>query len=126
MIRHLMIIGCGGFIGAVLRYLVSGWIQQISRSGTFPWGTLGVNCIGCFIIGGLGGLVENHELFSPEIRLFVLVGILGGFTTFSTFSYETLALIRDQEIVSVFINILGHIVLGISAAWLGYTTAQYT
>ncbi|MBN2105379.1 fluoride efflux transporter CrcB [bacterium] len=124
--RHLMIIGCGGFIGAVLRYLISGWIQQIFASRHFPWGTLGVNLIGCFLIGVLGGLVENHELFAPETRLLLLVGILGSFTTFSTFGYESLALIRDQEIAAVFINVIGHVALGIGAAWLGYTATQFS
>lgn len=126
MIRRIIIIGCGGFIGAALRYWISGWIQRISPAGHFPWGTLGVNLIGCFAIGGLGGLVENHEMLAPQTRLFLLIGVLGSFTTFSTFSYETLALIRDQEIAAVLINIFGHVLLGLAGAWLGYTAAQYT
>lgn len=125
MIRDLFYIGCGGFLGAVSRFIISGWVQSISRSGTFPWGTLGVNLIGCFFIGLLGGMADHHELFSPETRLFLFIGILGSFTTFSTFGYESLALIRDQQIMSVLFNIFAHVVFGLAAAWVGYSISQY-
>ncbi len=122
--RQLIIIGSGGFLGAVLRYLVSGWVQQGSRSSILPWGTLSVNLIGCLIIGILGGLVENREMFRPETRLFLMIGVLGSFTTFSTFSYETLALLRDNQILTAAANVTVHIVAGILAAWLGFAVTQ--
>ena len=120
MLKNLFYICCGGFIGAVCRYLISGWVQSF-RNSFFPLGTLGVNLIGCFIIGLLGGLVENRELLTPGALLFLLVGILGSFTTFSTFGYETLGMIRDQQIAYVLINILSHVGLGLMAAWFGYS-----
>lgn len=126
MTRHLLYIGCGGFVGAILRFLISGWIQRITKSAFFPWGTLGVNLTGCFLIGLLGGRADHHELFSPETRIFLLIGVLGSFTTFSTFSYETLALIRDQQIVSVLFNIFAHVGFGLAAAWVGYSISQYS
>ncbi|MBN1783100.1 fluoride efflux transporter CrcB [bacterium] len=122
--RQLVIVGLGGFIGAILRYTVSGWIQKAARTGMFPLGTMGVNLIGCLCIGFIGGLADQRECFTPEIRMFLLIGILGSFTTFSTFGYESLALIRDQQILSMSVNVIGHVGLGIFAAWAGYTIAQ--
>ena len=92
----LLLIGTGGFIGSILRYLVSGSVQAASQSIAFPYGTLAVNVIGCFLIGFLSELAETRSLFSPDTRAFLIVGILGGFTTFSAFGNETMNLIRDE------------------------------
>ena len=99
MIVKLLMVGLGGFAGAICRYLLSTWVQKSSGWISFPIGTLVVNVLGCLIIGLLGGLVISKELFSPAARLFLLTGLLGGFTTFSTFSYETLMLLRDTNIM---------------------------
>jgi len=77
----LLIIGLGGFVGAILRYSISGAIQSASRSISFPFGTLGVNVIGCFFIGLFSYLVETRGLFTPETRLFLAIGLLGSLTT---------------------------------------------
>ncbi len=121
---NIILVGLGGFIGASLRYLVSGWIQELSKSAWFPFGTLAVNVIGCLLIGLLGGWADNLELFKPATRLIVLIGMLGGFTTYSTFGYETMALIRDREMLYAFANVTLHLVLGFGGVWLGYTLSN--
>ena len=122
--HKILIIGTGGFIGAVGRYYLSGWIQRAIDRPWYPFGTLGVNCLGCLVIGLLAGLADNRNLFSPDTRLFLLVGLLGAFTTFSTFGFETFALIRDEQFILAGINIAGQIILGLIAVWLGYTLSN--
>ena len=87
---------------------------------TFPVGTLVVNVSGCFLIGLLGGLVESRQMFGPDLRVFLLIGVLGGFTTFSSFAYETLALARDAEFARALLNIAAQLLLGLGAAWFGF------
>ncbi len=82
-----MWVGAGGFCGAVLRFTVGGLVHRALPSGAFPYGTLAVNLLGCFAIGLLFGIGEARQLFGPAFRSFVLIGLLGGFTTFSTFGY---------------------------------------
>lgn len=118
-------IGAGGFIGAILRYLVSGWVQNWSRSLDFPYGTLAVNLLGCFIIGILSYWGEQHNLFSPNVRLFVFIGLLGAFTTFSTFANETLNLLRARDELLALLNVGAHILLGLLAVWLGRVLAAF-
>ena len=119
----VFLVGTGGFIGSVLRYLVSGYVQQITRSIQFPYGTLAVNLIGCFIIGFLSQLADAHGVFTAESRALVFVGVLGGFTTFSTFGNETLNFLREGENFSALVNVGAHIVLGLGAVWLGRNAA---
>lgn len=118
--RSIVIIGLGGFIGAILRYLISGWVQRLSSNPWFPYGTAGVNILGCLMIGLLGGWSEHRDLFSPATRLFLFLGILGSFTTFSTFGFETLSLLRDQRMGAALGNIALQVILGLGAVWLGY------
>lgn len=118
--RNLLVVGLGGLIGAVLRYLVSGWLHAAMRTLAFPIGTLGVNVLGCLLIGLLGGLADNMAMLSHSTRLFLLVGILGSFTTFSTFGYETLALMRDGQFGLALANVLLQVVVGLTAVWAGY------
>ena len=120
-ILTLFIIGMGGFTGAIFRYLAGGLIHKLSNNYSFPYGTLGVNLLGCFLIGFLGGYVDNFGMFSPKIRLFLFIGALGGFTTFSTFGYETIALLRDKEVIAAFANIGLHVVLGLFLVYFGYS-----
>jgi CrcB protein len=118
--RNIVIVGLGGFAGSTLRYLISGWVQRLSDDALFPYGTLGVNVLVCLAIGLLGGWVENAELFSPSTRLFLLIGVLGGFTTFSTFGYEAMALLCDSELTAASMYVGLHLVLGFAAVALGY------
>lgn len=115
----LLIIGSGGFVGAVMRYLISGWVQNWSGAVAFPYGTLAVNLIGCFLIGSVYQLVELQAGIPTEIRLLVLVGILGAFTTYSTFSNETFNLLQDHRLILAMLNIGIHIILGLLAVLLG-------
>ena len=116
---RLLLVGAGGFLGSVLRYIVSGYGQQSSGSVGFPYGTLAVNVIGCFVIGALSALAENRGVFTTEARLFVFVGILGGFTTFSTFSNETMNFLREGDNLRAVVNVAAQLILGLGAVWLG-------
>ena len=115
----IVLVGIGGFIGAVLRYLMSGIVQNMTQSVTFPYGTIAVNMIGCFLMGLFSHLIESQAGMTAEMRLFLLVGLLGSFTTYSTFSHETLNLLQDHGLSLALLNIGTHIVLGISAVLLG-------
>lgn len=117
----ILIIGSGGFVGAVLRYLVSGLAQQLTGSIAFPFGTLAVNVIGCGAIGMVSHAVETWGFFSAQTRMFILIGCLGAFTTYSTFGNETLNLIRESKLVLALANVGAHLVLGLGAVWLGRT-----
>ncbi len=122
-LRTLFLIGTGGFIGSILRYLVSTYAQQLSKSIQFPFGTLTVNIVGCALVGFLAELADQRGVITGETRAFLIVGILGGFTTFSTFGNETMNLMRNGELWLAGGNILGHTILGLGAVWLGYSTA---
>lgn len=115
----ILIIGLGGFIGAILRYLVGGYVQDLTRSIGFPYGTLFVNVSGCFIVGLLFHLSDTHGVFSSQTRSLIFIGILGSFTTFSTFGNETMHLFRESQNFLASANVLAHIVLGLGAVWLG-------
>lgn len=114
----------GGGIGAALRYWLQGVVHQ--RTGAdFPYGTLVVNVLGCFAIGMLMVSMEERFLSNPTLRLFLTVGILGGFTTFSSFSYETLALTRDGELLRALANVGFSVVTGLSATWVGMQLGKW-
>jgi CrcB protein len=119
----IFLIGIGGFLGAVCRYWISGLAQNLFRSVDFPYGTLAVNVIGCFVIGFLTYLVEFQSAFNPGIRMTVLIGMLGAFTTFSTFSQETINLVLSGEITHGMANILLNNALGLAAVWFGRSFA---
>ena len=117
-----LFIGIGGAIGALLRYVVSGIGSRYS-DGVFPAGTLAVNLIGCFIIGLLWSIFEEYAV-SSSLRVFIFIGILGGFTTFSTFALENFNLLRDGEKALVFLNIVLSIVCGLFLVFAGYMVAK--
>jgi fluoride exporter len=118
-VNNILFIGFGGFLGSILRYVFSGYVQGLLRSADFPYGTIAVNLTGCLIIGFLSRLAESQGAFTPETRAFLFIGFLGGFTTFSTFGNETMNLFRDSENVLALVNIALHTVLGLGAVWLG-------
>jgi len=119
--HKIFLIGAGGFVGSVLRYVFSGYIQQLTKSAIFPYGTLAVNLIGCFVIGFLSHLADTRGIFTPETRALVFIGFLGGFTTFSTFGNESVNLFREGENLFALVNTGLHIVVGFGAVWLGRT-----
>ena len=116
----LLWIGLGGFVGSICRFLLGGAVHQVLQNSTFPYGTMVVNLVGCFAIGVGGGLVEMRQLFTPEARMFLLVGLLGGFTTFSTFGYESVTLAREGQLLASLANITIQVVAGVVLVWLGY------
>ena len=117
---QLLLVGAGGFVGAVLRFVLSGVVQDLVPQASLPYGTLAVNAAGCLAIGVLGGIADARQAVGPELRLFLLIGVLGGFTTFSTFSYETLVLARDGQHVGAGLNVVLSVGLCLLGAWLGY------
>jgi CrcB protein len=117
-------VGIGGCIGSVLRYWASGLIVGLSQSVGFPFATLAVNVVGCFAIGFLSELAESRGSFGPEARAFVFVGILGGFTTFSTFGNETVYLLREGQRVPAMAYVGASVGLGLGAVVLGRAVAQ--
>jgi len=121
----LLLIGCGGGVGAILRYLVAGWGQALT-SGSFPLGTLVVNVAGCLVIGWLGTLLTGPVLVREEVRMALLVGVLGGFTTFSTFGFETGSLLSDGEWAQALLNVALSNGLGLAALFLGFRLARLT
>jgi CrcB protein len=123
MIGKLLWVGFGGFAGAVMRYLASGWVQQASGSVTFPWGTLAVNAAGCLAIGALSYLADTRGILHPEARLFLIVGVLGGFTTFSAFGNETMNLLRDGENLLAGANVGASVLLCLASVWAGRVIA---
>jgi len=123
-LAQMLLVGAGGFVGSIARFTLSGFVQRLVPASSFPFGTLAVNVAGCLAIGFLGGLLEIRQLLTPSTRLFVMIGLLGGFTTFSTFAYETLGLAHGAEFGRAVANAVAQIVLGLGAAWLGYVGAQ--
>lgn len=124
MIIKILLVGAGGFLGAVSRYLTSGWVHNLLDKPLFPYGTLFVNIFGCFLIGLFNGIFETRQIFNPELRLLIFIGFLGGFTTFSTFGYELFSFMRDSQFLSAALNLLLSVVLGLVAVWLGHTLSK--
>ena len=113
----------GGALGSVSRYLLGIWIQTLSKSLDFPYGTLAVNLIGCFVIGFLSQLAETRGAFTPESRALIFIGLLGGFTTFSAFGNDTINLLRDGETFNALANVGANVILGLALVWFGRTAA---
>jgi fluoride exporter len=116
---RLLWIGAGGAAGSILRYLLSGVAQNLAPRSTFPLGTLVVNLCGCFAIGLLAELVESHGFMAPAVRSLVMVGLIGGFTTFSAFANETVNAARDGASGIAALNVLLSVGLGLAAVWGG-------
>lgn len=120
---RVLLVGAGGFVGAVARYGLTGLVHRL-WGVNWPVGTLVVNVLGCLVVGAAMSVFEQTELFSPNTRLFLTVGVLGAFTTFSTFGHETLALTRDGGALHGLGHVLAHLVLGVGAVWVGWTLAR--
>jgi len=118
-------VAIGGAFGSASRYLLGTWAQTISKSIDFPYGTLTVNLIGCFVIGFLSQLAEVRSAFTSQTRILIFIGALGGFTTFSSFGNDTINLLRDGESFNALINISANVIVGLFLVWLGRAVAYW-
>lgn len=118
MFRSILVVGLGGFLGSVTRYLSQILVDKLFHTN-FPLGTLLVNILGSFIIGTVYAMSEKGNILNAEWRLFLAVGICGGFTTFSSFAYNNLTLLKDHAFDQLLFNIFGSITLGVLAVYLG-------
>lgn len=119
-LSQVLLVGAGGFLGTVARYLVNVLSARIVSLQTFPLGTAFVNLTGCFLIGYLGRAIELRPELDPTLRLLVLVGFLGGFTTFSAFAAESVALVQSGHLGRALFNVVGQVTLGLAVAAFGY------
>ncbi len=118
MLRTLLLIGMGGFLGSISRFLIGQGLHRIFDT-VFPIGTMTVNIVGSFIIGVVYSLAERDNLISPEIRMFLAVGFCGGFTTFSSFAFDKLNLLKDSGFLYLSLYLGGSVFLGLLAVYLG-------
>jgi len=116
---NLLLIAIGGALGSVARYLFSSAVLRATGS-LLGVGTFAVNVIGCVVFGIIAGFAERRFVFGPEARMFLLVGVLGGFTTFSSFAFESVQLLRDGQFAAASVNIVGQVVAGIVGLWLAF------
>ena len=121
----MLAVGMGGLVGAVLRYVAASWVQGHFGGGGFPYGTLAVNVVGCLAIGVIAGYAETRRPLGVEVQAFLLVGVLGGFTTFSAFGMETINLVRDGEYLAGAANVALQMTLGLGAVAVGLRLAQW-
>lgn len=121
--KDALLVALGGAIGSVLRWAIVGGSARLPRAASFPWGTLGVNLVGSCIIGFVLTLAFERGWVAPGLRLFLVTGVLGGFTTFSAFSWETLVLVRDGHALAASGYVAGSVLGGLVAALLGSSIA---
>jgi fluoride exporter len=119
-----ILIAFGGAFGSMLRYAVQGWVGQQIAGRSFPIGTIVVNITGCLIIGLLAGFFDGPQLIREEYRIGLLVGVLGGYTTFSSFGLETFRLANDGQFWLALANVVISCVVGFAAVWVGYRLAE--
>ena len=118
-----LFVALAGGIGSLLRYALGGWLAR-STGGTFPWETLTINVLGSIAIGSLAALVDRGALLSPVTRMALMVGLIGGFTTFSTFALETLRLAEDAQWARAGLYVVATNTIGFVAVWAGYRMLQ--
>lgn len=116
-------IGVAGFLGAVSRYWLDGAVTRLFGAG-FPWGTFVVNISGCFLIGLLTTVLTERLMPHPDLRVAVTIGFVGAYTTFSTFAFESLKQLQDGAVALAAANVVGSVVLGVAAAWLGVAAGR--
>ena len=118
-----LVVAVGGAIGATARYALAGFVHRFA-SPFFPWGTFIVNVSGCFVFGVIAGLGEARGGLGPLTRAFLLIGILGGYTTFSSFTFETMGLLRGGQMPQAIANVVGQVTLGLLAFWAAWAMVQ--
>jgi CrcB protein len=120
----VLFVGLGGFCGSILRYAATGLTHKIFPSVLFPLGTFAVNFTGCLLIGFILTIMQTRQAITPELRLFLLIGMLGSFTTFSTFGGETFTLASQGQILYALLNIMLHLLIALPAVWIGSAAAN--
>jgi len=120
---NLLLIAIGGALGSVARYLLSTFVLRVTGT-LFPLGTFVVNVIGCLVFGAIAGAASQRVQIAPGLRLFLLTGILGGFTTFSAYTFESYTLMRDGQFLWASINVVGQVVAGLAGLWVAYLAAS--
>jgi CrcB protein len=121
--QKTILIGLAGLAGTLLRYWLAGFVSR-QYGETFPWGTIAVNLIGCFVTGAVFYLTEERFLINSTIRTVILIGLLGGFTTFSSFGLQTFVLLREGAYGLATLNLVTSNVLGLFMVWVGYTLGK--
>jgi CrcB protein len=124
LLLNLLFVGLGGFIGASLRYATGLFVGRFVPGAQFPYGTFVVNMLGCLLIGFLAGFSDSRQLMNDTSRAFVFTGMLGAFTTFSTFSYETMGLFQNGQTSPALTNLGLQIILGLLAVWSGIQVSK--
>jgi len=124
-IIQLIVIGMGGFTGAILRFVISTHVQQLNKGLFFPWGTLSVNLLGCLFMGILIHLNESLQIFSQELKGFIFIGLLGSLTTFSTFSNDALNLLIEHRYMASMIYMTSQLIFGLCAVFFGRYITQW-
>ena len=119
MTREILIVGVGSFVGGALRYILSVGLSKLGRLWAFPIGIMVINILGCFLIGVLYGYFKSKASTDPVLPLLLMTGVLGGFTTFSTFSFETVQLLQQNEWLKAAFYVVGSVGLGVVACYLG-------
>jgi CrcB protein len=123
MMLKTILVALAGMLGTLLRYWLSGFVAR-QYGETFPWGTMAVNLIGCFLAGAVFYLTQERFLVSPALRTIILIGFLGGFTTFSSYGLQTFTLLRDGEFGLALLNIGASNVFGLFMVWTGYVACK--
>ncbi|NUY82437.1 fluoride efflux transporter CrcB [Flavobacterium sp. MAH-1] len=123
MVRNMLLVALGGAIGSVLRYLTAIFVNRYFQS-VFPWATLVTNVIGCFIIGLFLGQLQKNGLVDSGYKWFLVTGFCGGYTTFSTFGHENIALMQTGNGALAFVYIAASVIVGLAAVWLGLFISQ--
>ncbi|MGA0175854.1 MAG: fluoride efflux transporter CrcB [Chthoniobacterales bacterium] len=121
---NLLLVGAGGFLGAIGRYLLGGAVLHHAVASKFPWSTLAVNVLGCLLIGVLSGAAEKFDFIGQGARLFLFTGLLGGFTTFSAFGFETFLLLRRGELAVAALYATASVLVCLAAVWAGFRTVH--
>lgn len=117
-VKELVVVGLGGFLGSVARYKLGGLVLHHTVNSRYPYGTFAVNILGCLLIGLIAGFIERYHVFGAEMRLLLLTGILGGFTTFSAFGLDTVFLIRRGDFLAASIYVVTTVFCGVLAVWV--------
>ena len=117
--QKTILIAVAGLVGTVLRYWLAGLVSK-QYGEAFPWGTMAVNLLGCMGTGAVLFLTEERLLLSPTVRTVITIGLLGGFTTFSSYSLQTFTLLRDGELGLAILNMITSNILGLFMVWIGY------